>query len=155
MLLKLSSNNILVVSIKKNSNYATFSSNNWVKLRWQPKLLMELNGLSQIVGSGVTFCQSIRKCFNDPSNMLLECLLQEKRSLIIRKSPWLKSIIWGFNITWKLVLAPLLEWSCDELLHPTPWASLKGTTLKGLCLSIGGTLGPLLMTELELELNFR
>ena len=34
-----------MVFIKNNSNYATCSSNNWVKLRWQTKLPMALNGL--------------------------------------------------------------------------------------------------------------
>ena len=35
-----------MVSIKKISDYPTFSSNNWVKLRWQPKFPMALNGLT-------------------------------------------------------------------------------------------------------------
>ena len=34
-----------MVFIKIFSNYATCSSNNWVKLRWQTKLPMALNGL--------------------------------------------------------------------------------------------------------------
>ena len=37
-----------MVSIKKSSNYATCSSNSWVKLRWQPKLPMALNGLNTL-----------------------------------------------------------------------------------------------------------
>ena len=49
-ILKLSCNNTEVVSIKKTSNYATCSSNNWVKLRWQPKFPMALNGLIWLDG---------------------------------------------------------------------------------------------------------
>ena len=47
-----------MVSINKVSNYVTCSSNNWVKLKWQPKWPMALNGLNSFDSntfSGIVF----------------------------------------------------------------------------------------------------
>ena len=69
-ILKLSCNNTEVVSIKKISIYATCLSNNWVKLRRQPKLPMALNELRH--GINVKLVNNEKdylKCTSKPSYM--------------------------------------------------------------------------------------
>ena len=72
-----------MVSIKKISNYATCSSNNRVKLRWQPKLPMALNGLTKEVFQDDLKISDIAPLFkkedilnkeNDQTIIILACL---------------------------------------------------------------------------------
>ena len=72
-----------MVSIKKISNYATCSSNNRVKLRWQPKLPMALNGLTKEVFQDDLKISDIAPLFkkedilnkeNDQTIVILSCL---------------------------------------------------------------------------------